>query len=318
MRHILIPLVILTVLSVGCKKEKPVRRLIVFHAGSLSMPFRKIATEFELASPGVRVLLEAAGSRVCARKISELNRRADVMASADLSVIDTLLIPRYAAFSIPFAGNEMVIAYGDKSRRAEAVNSGNWYTILLEKGVSFGRSNPDADPCGYRTVMVAKLAEKHYRVPGLAAKLLAKDTQNIRPKETDLLALLEAGQIDYLFIYKSVAVQHGLRFVSLPVEINLRDRAHAASYGAVSAKVSGKKPGTTIRKVGAPMVYGITIPRNAPNRELAERFVAFVLHRDGGMRILEAMGQTSLVPSPTPTYDKLPASLKPFAKAPPR
>ncbi|MBU1239230.1 substrate-binding domain-containing protein, partial [Myxococcota bacterium] len=189
------------VVSPGCIKEDKSKQLIIFHAGSLSMPLKKIAREFEKENKGVTVLLEAAGSRVCARKISELHRRADIMASADYTVIDTLLVPDHAAFTIPFAGNEMVIAYGKKSRRRDQINASNWSQILLDSEVAFGRSDPDSDPCGYRTVMVMKLSELHYKKPGLAKSLLQKDRKNIRPKETDLLALLEAGQIDYFFIY---------------------------------------------------------------------------------------------------------------------
>ena len=44
----------------------------------------------------------------------------------------------------------------------------------------------------------------------------------IRPKETDLLALLEAGEIDYLFIYRSVAQQHGLKMILLDDAMNLK------------------------------------------------------------------------------------------------
>src|SRR5262245_38948276 len=43
----------------------------------------------------------------------------------------------------------------------------------------------------------------------------------MRPKSAELLPLLEIGQIDYLFSYRSVAQQHQLKYVALPDEINL-------------------------------------------------------------------------------------------------
>ncbi len=72
------------------------RQLIIFHAGSLSLPFEKIIAGFKEENPGVEVVKEIAGSRECARKISELNKPCDVFASADYLVIDNLLITRFA------------------------------------------------------------------------------------------------------------------------------------------------------------------------------------------------------------------------------
>jgi len=82
------------------------------------------------------------------------------------------------------------------------------------------------------------------------------------------LALLESNTIDYIFLYRSVAQQHGLKHLILPDSINLKLPELKDYYLTVSTEISGKKPGETIKKTGAPMVYGITIPKNAPNPEL--------------------------------------------------
>jgi len=288
--------------------------LMVFHAGSLAVPFKEVARAFSREYPGVQVLLEAAGSRASARKISDLNREADVFGSADHTVIDTLLVPDHALWNIRFAANEMVLAYTDRSRRAGEINSDNWYQILLDKSVAYGRSDPNADPCGYRTVLTTKLAETHYGEPGLIERLLRKDRRHIRPKETDLLALLEVGEIDYIFIYRSVARQHGLKWVTLPDEINLKNPEMADVYKKVSIEISGKTPGSLIKKPGAPMVYGITIPSSARNPTAALAFVTFLLERDKGMAIMERNGQPSLIPALSSTYDDIPDTLKRFAK----
>lgn len=290
--------------------------LMVFHAGSLAVPFREVARAFNQQYPNVRVLLEAAGSRASARKISDLNRAADVFGSADYSVIDSLLIPQHASWNIRFAANEMVIAYTDHSRRAEVINSDNWYEILLEEAVAYGRSDPNADPCGYRTVLSAHLAEIHYAKTGLAQQLFTKDQRYIRPKETDLLALLEVGEIDYVFIYRSVAAQHGLKWVSLPEQINLKSPAMTSFYQQVSVEISGKTPGSLITKHGAPMVYGVTIPKNAPNPDAAVAFVTFLLEADKGMAIMKQNGQPSLVPTISNSYADIPQPLKRFAITP--
>jgi len=157
------------------------------------------------------------------------------------------------------------------------------------------------------------LAERFYNRPGLADKMLAKDRRYIRPKEVDLLALLEVGELDYIFIYRSVAEQHELEYLILPDEINLKKTEFADFYKSASIRLTGKKPGTFITKAGAPIIYGVSIPHNAPNRALAMTFLAFLLDADKGGAILERNGQTTVVPAPTDTFDKLPESLKVFA-----
>jgi molybdate/tungstate transport system substrate-binding protein len=288
------------------------RKLVIFHAGSLAVPFQQICEEFNKHYPDIRIVREAAGSRACARKIADLNRPCDIMVSADYTVIDTLLVPEYAEWNLRFASNEMVIAFSRDSRRAAHVNKNNWYDILLEENVTFGRSDPNSDPCGYRTVLAVILAERFYNKPGLAKSILAKDRRYIRPKEVDLLALLEVGELDYIFIYRSVAEQHRLGMVLLPDQINLKETEFADFYRSACVRVTGKKPGTFVTKTGQPIIYGITILNNAPNRELALKFLTFLLDVDKGGGILEENGQRLLVPSRTDALDKLPACLKPF------
>lgn len=290
--------------------------LMVFHAGSLSVPLKEIAQAFEQAHPGVRVLSEAAGSRECARKITDLDRACDVLASSDYAVIDTLLIPKYAAWNIKFAANEMAIVYGEDSRRAQEITADNWPAILLRDDVAFGRADPNADPCGYRAVLTIKLAEDYYKAPGLTDRLLKKDRRYMRPKETDLLALLETKTIDYIFLYRSVAEQHGLKWVTLPDKINLKKPEMKDRYARASVELTGETPGMVITQRGEPMVYGVAIPGNAPNPNAALAFVAFLLEKDKGLAILDRNGQPSVVPAPSDTYDKIPDPLKRFAVKP--
>ena len=57
------------------------------------------------------------------------------------------------------------------------------------------------------------------------------------------------------------------------------------------------------------MVYSVTIPKRAPNRKLAEAFVAFLLSKEG-RSIIEKNGQPFLWPVAMDGADKLPASLR--------
>ena len=191
------------------------KELIIFHAGSLSVPLKQIATEYRQRNPGTKIYLESAGSLVCARKVTELKKPCDILASSDYFVIDELLIPDYASWGIRFATNEIVIAFTEKSKYYKEITSDNWMEILQRKDVIYSRSDPDSDPCGYRTVFTFMLAEKYYRQPGLYEKMKSKNKEYIRPKEVDLVALMESNVIDYMFQYKSVAIQHDLKYIEL-------------------------------------------------------------------------------------------------------
>jgi len=288
--------------------------LIIFHAGSLSVPMKEIAAAFNKIYPDVKILMESAGSVASARKITDLQKPCDIMASADYAVIDNMLIPAYADWNIQFVSNELSIVYSPKSRYASEINSKNWFEILMKKDVAFGRADPNSDPCGYRTVMALQLAEKHYKRPGLASKFLAKDLNYIRPKEVDLIALLESGSLDYIFLYRSVALQHQLKYVSLPDQVNLKNPAYAQLYATAKVDINGKEPGKKETLKGEPMIYGITVLRNAPNKEAAIAFVKFLLSKEQGMKIMLKNGQPSVIPVANPNYDKLPVVLKGFAK----
>jgi molybdate/tungstate transport system substrate-binding protein len=295
----------------GCQRKDDSQtgeELVIFHAGSLSVPFREISAAFNEKYPNVAVKAEADGSRSCARKISDLNKPCDIMASADYKVVSNLLMPDYADFNIQFAYNEMAIAYTENSRYASEINSGNWQEILLKDDVAFGRSDPDLDPCGYRTLMTFQLAQKHYAIDGLAEKLQSKD-RYIRPKETDLLALLEAGEIDYMFIYRSVAIQHGLKTLLLDDEINLKSPEMADIYSTASVKVSGKKPGDFLTRTGEAMIYSVTICKNAPNPDIAANYLEFLLSPEGNA-IMQKNGQETITPPRVFGYENLPEKIK--------
>jgi len=270
--------------------------LIIFHAGSLAMPFKAIADSFMTLHPNVKILAEASGSIDAARKITELKRDCDIMASADYSVIDRLLIPEYASENIPFAANGMAIVFTERSAYADRIDTNNWPDILLRDDVIIGRADPDSDPCGYRTVLTLKLAqedfaEKGIKSEGLTDKILAKNNRFIRPKEVDLLALLETRSVDYIFLYRSVAEQHHLKYLALPERINLSNTALNEHYSTVQTTVRGSRPGEKMVMKGEAMIYSVTILNNAPNRPVAEAFLEFLLSENGGRRILERMGQ---------------------------
>ncbi|MBE0516853.1 MAG: tungstate ABC transporter substrate-binding protein WtpA [Methanophagales archaeon] len=297
------------------KAEDP-QRLKVFHAGSLSVPFEEAERDFEALHPAVDVQRESHGSVAAIRQITDVGKSGDVLGSADYALIPGMMYPEFADWYVRFATNDIVLAYNvEKSHYAREITPENWYEILRRDGVTFGFSNPNLDPCGYRSVMVCQLAELRYNDAQIFDDLILKNTAitiseengtyviqtpeqlepntgkvTIRPKEVDLTALVDAGGLDYYFVYRSVAVQHGLSFVDLPDEIDLSKVEYADIYKKVKVQTAD---GNT--KTGKPIVYGITVPTNAENPELGLEFVRFVIG-ESGQKIFADKGQPPIVP----------------------
>lgn len=285
--------------------------LTIFLAGSLAVPFGEMEAEFESLHPGVNVQLESASSGVSIRKVTELGRNAEIIASADYSLIPALMYPDYADWYVTFAKNQMVLCYTDQSKYASEINPDNWYEILLRDDVEHGHSDL-LDPCGYRTLLVWQLAGKYYNEPGLYDDLVAScPEKNIRPKSVELVALLESGDLDYASEYISVAMQHNLKYVEYPAELDLSAVEHVDFYAQSSIEVPGTDPGTTITQIGFPIVYGVTIPSNTENPDLAIAFVQYLLG-EKGQTIMNRSGQPSIVPGGVDNMSNIPVELQSY------
>jgi molybdate/tungstate transport system substrate-binding protein len=306
-------LLIIFAAAAGCTWSEQERTpLKVVPAGSLLYPFEQIEAEFENQHPEIDVQLEGHGSIQAIRQVTDLQRPIDVVAVADASLVpDMMFIPmgegeeNYTDWYIPFAENEIVIAYTDRSRGADEITPGNWYRTLARPEVRVGFSNPMLDSCGYRALMVTALAEDYYNEPGLFEEIIggafdppirpqlqdgmttinlpermrpATDKVAIRDGSIYLLSLLDAGGIDYAFEYRSVAEEHGLHWIDLPPEINLGSAEHADYYGKVRVNLGFQRfQSIGSERIGQPIVYAITVPRNAPHPEEAQMFVEFVI-----------------------------------------
>lgn len=332
----LMALALMLALMMGCTPQPD---LIILHAGSLSVPFDEAAEAFEELNTGVTIVTESAGSRTVCRKVTELGKLADVVAVADYTVIEDLMFPDYADWYICFARNEMVIAYRDGAPFADEIKNGErtWYDVLVNEDVTYGHSNPDFDPGGYRTLIVCQLAQKYYYDEALAFGPTADEKaaelydklipippggtdmdrgrrggdwgEVVMPKSVDLIYLLHSGDMDYVFQYRSVAEQHDLEYLELPQEINLSSPEFAEFYSHAQVEVSGKEPGETVTYTGKPIIYGVTIPKNTPHPDLAIAFLRFLLGPEG-QAIMAENGQPPIFPAIASDPMTLPEELK--------
>jgi molybdate/tungstate transport system substrate-binding protein len=294
------PILLLAFVLSECRTPAPEQQfsgpLSVFNAGSLAYPFRELLAAFVRSHPAVQPLQESSGSLEAARKLTELGKIPDVLAVADYGVIAKLLMPEYATWYASFATNAMVLAYSDRSAGAREVSGDNWWRILLRPEVRWGQSDPALDPNGYRAKLVFQLSESYYHEPGLAARLnAALRPRYVRPSEAQLLGLLQAGELDYAWSYRSLAATAGLRWVPLPAEIDLSDVGLAPSYARARVRLPGSRLGSadSVEFQGEAILYALTIPKTAPHPELARAFVEFVLSPPG-QAILRQAGFTVL------------------------
>jgi len=322
--------------TVAPQPEDEIIYLKVFHAGSLTNPLAEIEEIMEARHPNVDVQRESGGSAKTVRKVTELNKTADVLGSADYTLIPSMMYPDYAEWCVKFAKNQMVVAYLEDSKYSDEINSTNWYEILGMEGVKFGFSNPNDDPCGYRSQMVCQLAETYYNDSTIFEDLIVNNTgitimedngtytvkvpasEDISPNteklmvrsmEMELIHGLEAGEIDYFFIYRSVAVQHNLSFVGLPAEIDLSDTTFTDDYKKVNVELA-----TGDVMIAKPIVYGITIPTNAENEDLAIEFIEIVISEEG-QEVFRSLGQPPIVPAIADDIDLLPEELQGLVEA---
>ncbi|WP_432847694.1 extracellular solute-binding protein [Amycolatopsis sp. CA-161197] len=282
--------------------------LIVNGAGTLAKPFTAMIAAFKAENPGVTVQSRFAGSVEVVRGITELHNPVDVLGVADYSLIPSKMYgTQFANWYVGFASNRITFAYTDQSKGAAGLTADNWFQVLAQSGVRIGRSNPDTDPSGYQTLQMLALAQNHYHQPNLSAAVLANSPpETMVGTETQLLPAVSTGQIDYLGIYRSDALQHHLRFLDLPSQIDLSDPAQAAAYATVSVPTSSGP------RTGKPIVYALTVPTNAPNATAGLRFVEFVLS-PAGQKIMSDNGFTVVNPAVAGVADgaQVPASVRP-------
>lgn len=276
--------------------------VVVFTAASLALPFR-VALDSFARRTGTVVQQESGASLELARRITDLRRVPDVIALADQEVFPQLLVPRATSWYARFARNRMVLAFTDRSKGAVGLTADNWHRTLLRPDVRVARSDPRLAPVGYRTLLLYRLAETYHRQPGLAARLEARTPPALlRANASELVALLQAGEVDYIVDYESLARANRLRFIRLPPEIDLGDPARVRQYARASVRVARRTDTTTY--AGSPIVYAASIPRAAPHPGAGVRFLAYLLSPAGRAVLrahaVDALGTPELVGDSVP------------------
>jgi molybdate/tungstate transport system substrate-binding protein len=114
-----------------------------------------------------------------------------------------------------------------------------------------------------------------------------------------------------MFQYKSVAIQHGFRYLELPDSINLSDITLKDHYIKGSYMIPGSEPGTRTEVKGDYISYSGTVLSNAPEKDLALKYFRFLLSEEG-QQIFLGSGQEPVIPAVTEQYGAVPQELQTF------
>jgi ABC-type molybdate transport system substrate-binding protein len=297
----------------GAKTVAADNQITVLYAGSLGNLMEKDVGPSFTRATGCKYLGEAKGSVLGANLIKEKLRRPDIFISADPKVNERLMGKEgggLVRWYITVFGNEMVLGYNPNSRFAAELklvgtHDTRLYEILQESGFRLGRGDPELEPKGYRTLFLFDLAERHYQQPGLAQKILFNPKQPtlVFPEE-QLVARLEAGQLDAGIFYHNEVAEHSLPFIGFPREFNLSDPDLDPEYGTVTY-VSPKGA----KFAGSAIVYSVTIPETSQNCAGAIAMVGFLLSNEG-RKIVEKHALRLIQPVVCGEIDAVPPALQ--------
>ncbi len=162
--------------------------------------------------------IEAHGSVSIAQMVKAGLKNPDIISVSDPILFEGVIKPKW---HVEFATNQMVIAYNKDTDAGKLIaDSGlkKWYEPILEYDMKIGRTDPDLDPLGYRTLFLLDLSEQYYEEANLKEKILSKSL--VLP-EIELMSYFEIGGVDVAIVYKNMAVERGYDYVELPSEINL-------------------------------------------------------------------------------------------------
>jgi len=236
--------------------------LRVFAASSLTGAFNDIALAFEAENPGIRVKLDFGGSQRMRSQL-EFGAKADVFASADTIQMDALVEQDLVAgIPVDFALNSLVVL-------AMAKGPVNEIADLARPGVKVVLAN-DVVPVGSYSIQVLKnLSQNPIYGLGIGFKdrVLANRVSG-EPNVGNLFQKIVLGEVDAGIVYETDTARSldartkDIFFISIPDAAN------------VSAR------------------YPIAVLEDAPEPELAQQFVQFVLS-NAGQTLLHGYGFSS-------------------------
>jgi molybdate/tungstate transport system substrate-binding protein len=232
-------------------KSENIRVLNVFYAGSLVDVMNRIITPKLLSQYGIQINGTAAGSNALVTLL-EKGATPDIFISADSALNVNIMnytlpnsMKKVSTWYFPWTRSRLGIAYSRKSSHLDtflAIENGSlaWYDAMtLNSGIRLGRTDPNTDPKGYRTVMMMELAETYYNVSNIIDNVIGSPNNRLQIfNEQDLENFLQEGAVDAGFFYESENdwSSDGIgTFIPLPAAIDFSDPSLNSVYSTVNS-----------------------------------------------------------------------------------
>lgn len=185
---------------------------------------KKVVRKYQRLHPGVKIQLQVVESVATLPIFLHQDKgvKPDLIFTEDTYLLKAL----NGVKSKELALNPIVICY-DKDFK---LTNTNWMQVVTSH--NFGFSNPDTDPLGYYVHFIFSLYNKEHHTD---YQCKSKYTRN---STTDLFWLMKSGNLDFIFTYKSFAIQNHLKYFELPTPYNLVSNIN---YSVVSYTLSNKK-----------------------------------------------------------------------------
>lgn len=257
---------------------------------------------------GTGFVVKGGGSYTLAREIGE-GEPVDLFFSVSLQAYeDSYMGSSSPAWAIALASDQMVIAYSNATLQSPSASSvvdlfkeaydsnstalfNESFTQLTSGKYRVGVSNPNSDPAGARAWLLLEMASYLYSGHGsgyYGQRMISFDSNRTASNAAELVAPLEQGEIQFLFIYRSSAIAKHLGYISLPPQINMGSPLYANFYSKFTYNLASGAVS------GAPIYLYVSVPSNAPDRSRAEAFVVFCVSDAG---YLSRFGLTPLAPA---------------------
>jgi molybdate/tungstate transport system substrate-binding protein len=185
-----------------------------------------------------------------------------------------------------FASDPLVLAYEPGAAGLTGITATNWFQKIVGTGVTLGVPNASSDPLGANAIYALELTDQLTHQGGSfyghffngAMGAFATPTSVTKYVSENVAATaLSTGEVSTFLIYRSYAVADHLSMVSLnsSVDLGAFDPADVARYSSVkTAELTGT---STSVKSGAPVLFALTVPDNAPDYALGVAFAADLL-----------------------------------------
>ncbi|BCU69162.1 extracellular solute-binding protein [Stygiolobus caldivivus] len=267
--------------------------VIVYVAGAYKAIFNYLAMQFE-KEYGIQVDVVPGGSFGLAAEIAHGTPVDDFVPVAYIQAVE-LEGPNNPGWAIAFISDQMSLVYsnyttmnpywgqlyGNYTMAMKTNETQYWYNFfqLLTTKFSLGISNPNSDPEGLYGYLILKMAGYLYANHSFDYFIHLANVSGVvhsAPTTADFVAPLKAGELDFVFSYKSYAISQHLEYLQLPPWLSFGYFPNETSwYSFFFYKISVN--GQTLKIYGNPVYLYITIPKNAPNQQLAIKFLQFVV-----------------------------------------